>query len=166
MSYGIYNIGAKILPLKPELYSNSQPHRSKPNLLWTKTLSLYTKISITPETINNPTFKSFYQILLKLDPNSNPILNTTTPHTWLRLTLAKPRPSLFSNLEKEIFFRKPYKGYTWGCFFPNTILNLVALMTFFVKFSSLLPMNLTIFSFTALSLNNYFRPRTPPQFCT
>ena len=45
MSYAIYNIGTKIIPIKPELYSNSQPHRPKPNLLWSKTLSLFTKIS-------------------------------------------------------------------------------------------------------------------------
>ena len=28
-----YNIGKKILPIKRDLYSNSQPHRPKPNSL-------------------------------------------------------------------------------------------------------------------------------------
>ena len=117
MNYGIYNIGTKILPIKRDLYSNSQPHRPKLNTLWTKSLSLYTKISIPSETIDNLTFKSLYQTLLKPDPNPTPITNTTIPHTWLRLTLTKPRPSLFSNLEKKISFKTAYKGYTWGCFF-------------------------------------------------
>ena len=100
ISYGLYNIGTKILPLKPELYSNSQPHRPKPNPLWTKTLSLFKKISIPAETLDEFTFKSLYQLLLKPDPNPIPSINSNTPHNWLRLTLAKPRPSLFSNHEK------------------------------------------------------------------
>ena len=50
---------------------------------------------------------------------SNDDDNSNTPHNWLRLTLAKPRPSLFSNHEKEISYRTAYKGYTWGCFFSK-----------------------------------------------
>ena len=84
-----------------------------------QTLSLYTKISIPSETIDNLTFKSLYQTLLKPDLKPTPIKNTTIPHTWLRLTLTKPRPSLFSNLEKEISFRTACKGYTWVCFFSK-----------------------------------------------
>ena len=34
MTYATYNLGTKIKPLKPELYSNSQPHRPNPNPLW------------------------------------------------------------------------------------------------------------------------------------
>ena len=107
MSYAIYNIGTKFLHIKPELYSNSQPYRPKPN-----PLSLFTKISTPPQDIDNLTFKSLYQILLQPEPNPIPILDTETSHTWLRLTLVKPRPSLFSNLKKEISFRTAYKGYT------------------------------------------------------
>ena len=119
MSYAIYNIGTKFLHIKPELFSNSQPHRPKPNPLWSKTLSLFTKISTPPQDIDNLTFKSLYQTLLQPEPNTIPILDIETFHTWLRLTLVKPRPSLFSNLEKEISFRTAYKGYTWGCFFSK-----------------------------------------------
>ena len=89
MFYAIYNIGTKILHIKPGLYSNSQPHRPNPNSLWSKTLSLFSKIS-TSQNIENLTFKSLYQILLQPDPNPIPISNTTTPHSWLRLTLANP----------------------------------------------------------------------------
>ena len=73
MAYGVYNIGTKFLPIKPDLYSNSQPHRPKPNSLWTKTLFLYTKISNPSETIDNLTFKSLYQTLLKPEPNPTPL---------------------------------------------------------------------------------------------
>ena len=69
MSYAIYNIGTKIIPIKPGLYSNSQPHRPKPNLLWSKTLSLFTKISTPLQDIDNLTFKSLYLTLLQPDPN-------------------------------------------------------------------------------------------------
>ena len=119
MSYAIYNIGTKIIPIEPGLYSNSQPHRPKPKLLWSKILSLLTKISTPPQNIENLTFKSLYLTLLQPDPNPIPILNNTIFHTWLRLTLIKPRPSHFTNLEKEISFRTAYKGYTWGCFFSK-----------------------------------------------
>ena len=34
MKYGIYNLGTKIIPIKPKIFSNSQPHRPKPNPLW------------------------------------------------------------------------------------------------------------------------------------
>ena len=119
MSYAIYNIVTKLLHIKPELYFNSQPHRPKPNPLWTKTLSLFTKISAPPQDVENLTFKTLYQTLLQPEPNPIPILDTETSHTWLRLTLVKPCPSLFSNLEKEISFRTAYKGYTWGCFFSK-----------------------------------------------
>ena len=143
-----------VLALKPKLYSNSQPNRPKPNSLWTKTLSLYTKTSIPLETIKNLTFKSLYQTLLKLEPNPTPFTNTPIPHTWLRLTLTKPRPSLFSNLEKEISYRTAYKGYTWDVSFQNTTLNLVTQMISFVKSVFLLPMTLIISFFTVLSLEN------------
>ena len=83
MSYSIYNIGTKILYIKPGLYSNSQPHRPNPNPLWSKTLSLFTKISTSPQDIDNLTFKSLYQTLLQPDPNPIILLNTTIPHTWL-----------------------------------------------------------------------------------
>ena len=119
MSYAIYNIGTKLVHIKPELYSNSQPHRPKSNPLWTKTLSLFTKISTPLQDVENLTIKTLYQTLLQPEPNPIPILDTETSHTWLRLTLVKPRHSLFSNLEKEISFRTPYKGYTWGCFFSK-----------------------------------------------
>ena len=65
------------------------------------------------------TLHSLYLTLLQPDPNPIPLLNNTIPHTWLRLTLIKPRPSFFTNLEKEISFRTAYKGYTWGCFFSK-----------------------------------------------
>ena len=119
MPYAIYNFGTKLLHIKPELYTNSQPHRPKPNPLWSKTLSLFTKISILPQEVNTLTFKTLYLSLLQPESNPIPTLHTETPHTWLHLTLIKPRPSLFSNLEKEISFRTAYKGYTWGCFFSK-----------------------------------------------
>ena len=107
--------GAKLFPYSQK----SKPHRPKPNLLWSKTLSLFTKISTPPHKIDHLTFKSLYLTLLQPDPNPIPLLNNTIPHTWLRLTLIKPRPSFFTNLEKEISFRTAYKGYTWGCFFSK-----------------------------------------------
>ena len=119
MSYAIYNIGIKILHIKPGLYSNSQPHHPNLNPLWSKTLSLFTRISTLPQDINNLTFKSLYQTLLQPDPNPISFLNTTIPKLRLQLTLAKPRPSLFSNLKKEIFFLTAYKVYIWGCFFSK-----------------------------------------------
>ena len=148
MSYAIYNIGTKIIPIKPGLYSNSQPHRPKPNLLWSKTLTLFTKISTPPQDIDNLTFKSLYLTLLQPDPNPIPLLNNTIPHTWLRLTLIKLRPSLFSNLEKEISFRTAYKGYTWGCFFSK---HNFKPMTFSAKSVSLL-LTILIISFSTVPL--------------
>ena len=150
MFYAIYNIGIKILHIKPGLYSNSQSHRPNPNPLWSKTLSLFTKTSIPRQNIDNPTFKSLYQTLFQPDLNPIPLLNTSIPHTWLRFTLAKPHSSLFSNLEKEISFRTSYKCYTWGCFFPNITSDPETLKTFFAKSASLLLMILTIFSSSAL----------------
>ena len=117
MKYGIYNLGTKIIPIKPEFFSNSQPHRPKPNPLWSKTLNIFQKNPIPSDLLNNLTFKSLYQILLKPVSNPLPKTNPTIPHTWPRLTLFKPRPSLFSNLEKEIAFKTACKGYTWGSFF-------------------------------------------------
>ena len=81
MSYAIYNIGTKILHIKPGLYFNSQPHRPNPNPLWSKILSLFTKISISPQEVDNLTFKSLYQTLLQPDPNPIPLQNTTILHT-------------------------------------------------------------------------------------
>ena len=151
MSYAIYNIGTKIIPIKPGLYSNSQPHRPKPNLLWSKTLSLFTKISIPPHDIDHLTFKSLYITLLQPDPNPIPFLNNTIPHTWLRLTLIKPCPSLFTNLEKEISLEQPTKAIPGDVSFPNITSNPETLMTFSAKSASLLLMILTI-SFSAVPL--------------
>ena len=123
MSYAIYNIGTKIIPIKPGLYSNSQPHRPKPNLLWSKTLSLFTKISTPPQDIDNLTFKSLYLTLLQPDPNPIPILNNTIPHTWLRLTLIKPRPSLFSNLKKRNILQDSLQRLYLGMFLFQTQLQ-------------------------------------------
>ena len=156
MSYAIYNIGTKFLHIKPELYSNSQPHRPKPNPLWSKTLSLFTKISTPPQDIDNLTFKSLYQTLLQSEPNPIPILDTETSHTWLLLTLVKPRPFLFSNLEKEISFRTAYKGYTWGCFFSNTTSNHETPTIFFVNSAPFLLIIFIIFSSPVFSFPIFF----------
>ena len=132
IKYGIYNLGTKFISIKPELFSNSQPYRPKPNQLWIKTLNLFQKNPIPLEHLNNLTFKSLYQTLLNPDSNPLPITNTKISHTWPRLTLFKPSPSLFSNLEKEIAFKTAYKGSTWGSFFhkhkitprnPNNLLS-------------------------------------------
>ena len=117
MKYGIYNLGTKIIPIKPKVFSNSQPHRPKPNQLWIKTLNLFQKNPIPLEHLNNLTFKSLYQTLLNPDSNPLPITNTNISHTWPRLLLFKHCPSLFSNLEKEIVFKTAYKGFTRGSFF-------------------------------------------------
>ena len=117
MKCGLYNLGTKIIPIKPNLFSYSQPHPPKPNPLWSKTLNIFQKNPIPSDLLNNLTFKSLYQILLKPAPNPLPITNTTIPHTWPCLTLFKPGPSLFSSLEKEIAFKTAYKGYTWASFF-------------------------------------------------
>ena len=112
MKYGIYNLGAKIIPIKLELFSNSQSHRPKPNQLCIKTLILFQKNPIPLDHPNNLTFKSLYQTLLNPDSNPFPNTNTNISHIWPRLTLFKPCPSLFSNLEKEIAFKTAYKGFT------------------------------------------------------
>ena len=78
MSYAIYNIGANLLPIKPELYTNSKPHCPKPNPLWTKTLSLYKKITTPFIDIENLTFKTLYLSLLQPEPNPIPILDSET----------------------------------------------------------------------------------------
>ena len=139
MSYAIYNIGTKHLHIKPELHSNSQPHRPKPNPLWSKTLSLFTKIFTPPQDVENLTFKTLYQTLLQPEPNPIPILDTETSHTWLRLTLVKPRPSLFSNLEKKYPSGQPIKAIPGDVSFPNTTSTLT---TFFVNSAPSLLMTL------------------------
>ena len=147
MSYAIYNIGTKFLHIKPELYSNSQPHRPKPNPLWCKTFSLFTKISTPPQDINNLTFKSLYQTLLQPEPNPIPILDTETSHTWLRPTLVKPRPSLFSNLEKKYPSGQPIMAIPGDFSFPNITSNPETLTIFSVNSApSLLMILITFYS--------------------
>ena len=127
------HLGTKILPLKLELYSNSQPHRPNSNPLWKKNLNLFRKNSIPLDLLPKLTFKSLYQILLKANPNPLPTTNTYSLHTWSRLILLKPLPSLFSNFEIEISFRKAYKGYAWGCFFFKHNFSPVIQATFSVN---------------------------------
>ena len=146
MHFAIYNLGTKLIPFKPDLYSNTQPHRPKPNPHWTKALNLLRKTSIPSDHLSKLTFKSLYLLLLKPDPNPLPRIidipqtngnNQTNSYTWLRLTFFKPRPSLFSNSEKEIAFRTAYKGYACGCFFqkhnftPKTPNNFLCKLCFF-----------------------------------
>ena len=114
ISYGLYNIGTKILPLNPNSIQIPNPTVLNPTFYGQKPyLSLKRFPSPQKPLMNSP-----------LNPSTNSYLNLTpinsnTPHNWLRLTLAKPRPSLFSNHEKEISYRTAYKGYTWGCFFSK-----------------------------------------------
>ena len=72
MHFAIYNLGTKLIPFKPDLYSNTQPHRPKPNLHWKKALNLLRKTSIPSDHLSKLTFKSLYLFLLKPDPNSLP----------------------------------------------------------------------------------------------
>ena len=117
MTYAIYNLETKVLLLKLELYSNSQPHHPNPNTLRRKILNLFQKKSIPLDLQPKFTFKSLYQIFLKTNPNPLLTTNSYSSHTLSCLILFKPRPSLFSNFEKEIAFRTAYKGYAWGCFY-------------------------------------------------
>ena len=96
MTYALYNVGSKIKPFNPTLYSNSQPHSPKPNFYWSQILKEILKINISPDRFETLTFKSLYLLIVNSD--SNPIsslpdpLNTKpTPfsHTWPRLFLLK-----------------------------------------------------------------------------
>ena len=148
MHFAIYNLGTKLILFKSDLYSNTQPHQPKPNLHWTKALNLLRKTSIPSDHLSKFTFKSHYLILLKPDPNPLPRTidifqtnenNQANSYTWLRLTLFKPRPSLFSNSEKEIAFRTAYKGMPAAVSFKSITLHLKPQMIFSVNyvFSSL-----------------------------
>ena len=162
MHFAIYNLGTKLIPFKPDLYSNTQPHRPKPNLHRKKVLNLLHKTSIPSDHLSKLTFKSLYLLLLKPDPNPLPRTidipqtngnNQANPYTWLRLTLFKPQPSLFSNFEKEIAFRTAYKGYALGCFFQKHNFTSKPPMIFSVNYVFLPSMILTIYSLTALLSN-------------
>ena len=104
MTYAIYNLGTKIIPIQPDLYTNSQPHPPNSNPHWKKILTLLAKINAKPETLSKLSFKQLYLHLFK--PETNPLPNLPTnfnppsTHNWLRLTLIKPSFSLFSNYEK------------------------------------------------------------------
>ena len=119
MTYATYNLGTRILPFKSALYSNSQPHRPKPNSHWNKILSLISKIDLPPIELSTLSFKSLYLLLLKPETKKFPHLPSSFPSSqnWLQLTLFQPKSTLFSNYEREVAFRTVYKGYTWGCFF-------------------------------------------------
>ena len=82
--------------MNPDLYSNTQPHRPKPNPHWKKALNPLRK---TSDHLSKLTFKSLYLFLLKPDPNPLPREidipqtngnNQANPYTRLRLTLFKP----------------------------------------------------------------------------
>ena len=129
MTYALYNIGSKIKPFNPTLYSNFQPHSPKPNFYWSQILKEISKINISPDAFKTLNFKSLYLLILNPDSNSIPSLpdplNTKaspSSHTWPRLFLLKPHSSFFSNTAKEIAFRTAYKGYAWGCFFQKHLI--------------------------------------------
>ena len=159
INFATYNLGAKLIPFKPDLYSSTQPHRPKQNPHWTKALNLLRKTFIPSDHLSKLTFKSLYLLLLKPNPNPLPKTidipqtngnNQANPYTWPRLTLFKPQPSLFSNFEKEIAFRTAYKGYVWGCFFQKVPKSQ---MIFSVNYVFLPLINFIIYSLTALLLN-------------
>ena len=162
MHFAIYNLGTKLTPFNSDLYSNTQSHRPKPNPHWIKALNLFRNTSIPSDHLSKHTFKSLYLLLLKPDPNPLPRTidipqtngnNQANSCTWLRLTLFKPRPSLFSNFEKEIAFRTAYKGYVWSCFFQKHNFTPKTQMIFSVNYVSLPSMILTLYSLTALLSN-------------
>ena len=76
MIYALYNIGSKIKPFKPALYSNSQPHSLKPNSYWSQILEALSKINISSDGFEILTFKSLY--LLNLNIDLSPVLCGTT----------------------------------------------------------------------------------------
>ena len=148
MHFAIYNLGTKLIPFKSDLYSNTQPHRPKTNSNWTKSLNLLRKTSITSDHLSKLTFKSLCLLFLRPDPHPLPRTidkpqtrgnNQINPYTRLRLTLVKPRPSFFSNFDKEIAFRTAYKGYAWDYFFQKHNFTLKTPNDFLCKlcFSSL-----------------------------
>ena len=77
MTYALYNIGSKIKPFNPTLYSNSQPHSPKPNFYWSRILKVISKINISLDAFETLTFKSLY--LINLNPDSNPIPSLPNP---------------------------------------------------------------------------------------
>ena len=70
MHFAIYNLGTKLIPFKSDIYSNTQPHRRKPNPHWTKVLNLLRKTFFPSDHLSKRTFKSLY--LLLLEPDRNP----------------------------------------------------------------------------------------------
>ena len=74
MTYALYNIGSKIKPFNPTLYSNSQPHSPKPNFYWSRILKEISKVNISPDAFESLNFKSLYLLILNPDSNSIPSL--------------------------------------------------------------------------------------------
>ena len=66
MHFAIYNLGIKLIPFNPDLYSNTQPHQPKPNPHWKKALNLLRKTSIPRITYPNLPLNFFIYSSLNL----------------------------------------------------------------------------------------------------
>lgn len=117
MTHANFNLSTKIKPFKASFYTNSQPHKPKPNQMWNKILIKISRIDTPPNQLHSVTFKNLYYKFLNQDPIPIPsTIKSTTPHSWLQIALFKPKSHLFSNFEKEIAFRTATNTFAWGTF--------------------------------------------------
>ena len=115
--YGIYNLGTRIKDILPEIYSNSMPHRPKPNSQWNLLLETIKSHPITSEKWTEISHQDLYQTILKSTPCQLPRINASAqPTNWSQILLLAPSHKQITNMEREVNFRVAHSGYLFGHF--------------------------------------------------
>ena len=113
----VYNLNRKLSAYNATLWQRNSLNKPFPNSHWDKAYSLLEPILLKETEWQTLDYRSLYWIFLDPKPVNLPTINASQqPTSWLTISLRKPRPGLFSPIEKEVAFRVAHNGYLWGSF--------------------------------------------------
>ena len=108
----IYQLGTKLVPMLPNLYTNSIPHAFSPNASWLSILNTYKETAQTFSSWLDKEFKVLYHGKMMTLYNLN-----YAPYNrdWSQILLSKSlHVSFFTNWEKQFSYLVGHDAYKWG----------------------------------------------------
>ena len=108
----LYQIGTRIIPIMPDLYSNERPNADLPDSQYTAILKIFHTANADGVVWKNIKIKALYNLL-------NPRISSES--IWLKTLLLEPSIKFFfTNREREIAWRTKANAYKWSSWMFST----------------------------------------------
>ncbi|CAK8685085.1 unnamed protein product [Clavelina lepadiformis] len=115
-----YNMGTLVKQINPNIYSNSIPHRPKPNETWKKRWDILQKYNLLAYKMHATTSKELYRTLLEQKCTQSDIKDDQDqPIPWTNILLKIKNCNFFTLAEQSLSYKVAHKAFICGSFYDK-----------------------------------------------